>query len=182
MILNFWIWLLNFCKTFVVEFRIIFISESESSVSIGFGIISYPSVANIYWNVHQLSIFRTEQFLLAFLVGGKKKKIWFFWLSTPAGRVWKHKMLMSPHKHIFPHFRYENEQYVNFKAITKQNDLRYLWQWEIYGKDSLKAIEKIKDNVMIIDVAEAMLTCLVSLFNIGKSQFTSINLDLHKCK
>ena len=89
MILNFWIWLLNFCKTFVVEFRIILISESESSVSIGFGIISYPSVANIYWNVHQLSIFRPEQFLLAFLVGGKIKKIWFFWLSTPAGRVWK---------------------------------------------------------------------------------------------
>ena len=61
--------------TFVVEFRIILISESESNVSIGFGIISYPSVANIYWNVHQLSIFRPEQFLLAFLVGGKIKKI-----------------------------------------------------------------------------------------------------------
>ena len=87
-----------------------------------------------------------------------------------------HKMLMSPHKHTFPHVRYESEQYVNFKAITKQNDLRYLWQWEIYGKDSLKAIEKIKNNVMIVDVAEAMLTAtgqsglvLVSLFNLGKS-------------
>ena len=68
-------------------------------------------------------------------------------------------MLMSPHIHVFPHFLYESEQYVNYKAIAKQ----------IPGKDSLKAIEKTKDNVMIIDVAEAMLTCLVSLFNIGKS-------------
>ena len=44
------------------------------------------------------------------------------------------------------------------------------------GKDSLKAIEKIKNNVMIVDVAEAMLNAtgqsglvLVSLFNLGKS-------------
>ena len=79
---------------------------------------------------------------------------------------------MYPHIHAFPHFLYESEQYVNYKAIAKQ-----IPQWEIYGKDSLKAIEKIRNNVMIVDVAEAMLTAtgqsglvLVSLFNLNSPQ------------